>query len=150
MNIRNAKLEDFEEVHNIFQEVHDLHLKNTNNIFRRKDPITKEEFEEMLKDNLFLVAEEDKILGFMNCKINSKEGRLSRPRKELEIDSIGVLEECRSKGIGTKLVNKAKELASKNECNKIVLNVWSFNKKAHDFYIANNFVDQRTIMEFNL
>ena len=45
MVIKKATMMDFEEIHTIFEEVHDLHLQKTNNVFKNTDPLTKEEFD---------------------------------------------------------------------------------------------------------
>ena len=50
MVIKKATMMDFEEIHTIFEEVHDLHLQNTNKVFKNTDPLTKEEFKLALEN----------------------------------------------------------------------------------------------------
>ena len=74
---------DFEEIHAIFEEVHDLHQQNEKKTFKKVDPFTKEEFESILEDknSFLLVAEEIKIIGFINAFINEREGRHTKHKK---------------------------------------------------------------------
>ena len=61
MSVRLAEKEDFKGVHDIFLEVHNFHKENTDNIFLDVDPITKEEFKEILDnpENILLVSDND-------------------------------------------------------------------------------------------
>lgn len=154
MVITKAKVEDFGEIHKIFQEVHDLHLAGTINVFKEIDPLTKEEFQEFLKnkDEIFLIAKDDKdkIVGFLRAVIEEREGRLTKFKKTIHIDSLGVLKKSHNKGIGSMLMEEIKKIAKKEKCDNIILDVWSFNDNALKFYKHQGFKTKRRQMEINL
>ena len=152
MVIQKATKEDFLGIHKIFQEVHDHHLNGTINTFKDIDPFTKEEFLESLKDkNTFLIiAKEKEIEGFILATIIEKEGRHTKFKKTLHINTIGTKKDSQNKGIGTLLINEIKRIAKENKCDNINLSVWSFNDNAIKFYKHIGFKNQKINMEITL
>jgi ribosomal protein S18 acetylase RimI-like enzyme len=152
MVIKKATMMDFEEIHTIFEEVHDLHLQNTNKVFKNTDPLTKEEFKLALENenSFFLVAEEIKIIGFINAFINEKEGIRTKHKKTMHIEQLGVKKTEQQRGIGSKLIEEIKNIAKENNCDNIILDVWSFNSNAKKFYKNKGFKEQRIRMTLDL
>ena len=152
MVIKKAKMMDFEEIHSIFEEVHDLHQQNEPNTFKKTDPFTKEEFKSLLQDkqNFFLIAEEIKIIGFINAFILEREGRHTKHKKTMHIEQLGVKKGEHNRGIGTKLIEEIKHIAKENNCDNIILDVWSFNDSAIKFYNKNGFKEKKIKMEIEL
>lgn len=153
MVIEKATKNDFPGIHAIFQEVHDHHLNGTINTFKDIDPFTKEEFDESIKDkNTFLlVAKEDtNIIGFILASIVEKEGRHTKFKKSLHINTLGTKKDSQNKGIGTALINEIKKIAKENKCDNINLSVWSFNENAIKFYKHAGFKNQKINMEIVL
>ena len=153
MVIEKATKNDFPGIHAIFQEVHDHHLNGTINTFKDIDPFTKEEFDESIKDkNTFLlVAKEDtNIIGFILASIVEKEGRHTKFKKSLHINTLGTKKDSQNKGIGTALINEIKKIAKENKCDNINLSVWSFTENAINFYKHAGFTNQKTNMEIVL
>ena len=152
MVIKKAKMMDFEEIHSIFEEVHDLHQQSEPNTFKKTDPFTKEEFKSLLQDkqNFFLIAEEIKIIGFINAFILEKEGRHTKPKKTMHIEQLGVKKGEHNRGIGTKLIEEIKLIAKEHNCDNIILDVWSFNDSAIKFYNKNGFKEKKIKMEIEL
>ena len=152
MVIKKATMMDFEEIHEIFQEVHDLHLNNTKNTFKNIDPFTKEEFECVLSDknSFFLIAEEIKIIGFIHAFINEREGRKTKFKRTMHIEHLGVKQTEHNRGIGSKLIEEIKSIAKDNKCDNIILDVYSFNENAIKFYKSKGFKEQRVKMEIEL
>lgn len=153
MVIEKATQKDFPGIHKIFQEVHDHHLNGTINTFKDVDPFTKEEFTEAIKSkNTFLLTakEENKILGFILATIVEKEGRHTKFKKSLHINTIGTKKDSQNKGIGTALINEIKKIAKENKCDNINLSVWSFNDNAIRFYKHIGFNNQKINMEITL
>ena len=74
MAVRVAKEEDFKGVHDVFLEVHKFHMDHTDNVFKDIDPISEDEFKEMLSipECIFLVSDNDGIDGFLNANIGEK------------------------------------------------------------------------------
>lgn len=153
MVIQKAIKDDFLGIHNIFQEVHDHHLNGTINTFKDVDPFTEEEFKEALKDkNTFLLVAKEKsnIIGFILATIVEKEGRHTKFKKSLHINTIGTKKDSQNKGIGTSLINEIKKIAKENKCDNINLSVWSFNENAIKFYKHHGFQNQKINMEITL
>ncbi len=153
MTITKAKLENYEEIHKIFQEVHNIHLLGTINTFKDIDPLTKDEYQEFLKKgDIFLIAKDDdnKIVGFARAIIEEHEGRLTKFKKTIHIDSLGVLKKNNNNGIGTSLIEEIKKIAKKEKCDNIILDVWSFNDNAIKFYKHQGFKTKKRLMEINL
>ncbi len=153
MVIKKATEKNWKEIHELFQEVHDHHLNGTINTFKDVDPFTKDEFDESIKDkNTFILVAKEKnvILGFALAQIIEKEGRHTKHKKTLHINTIGTKKDSQNKGIGTSLINKIKHIAKENKCDNINLSVWSFNDNAIKFYKHKGFQEQKITMEFSI
>ena len=153
MVIEKAKKENFLGIHEIFQEVHDHHLNGTINTFKKIDPFTEEEFLEAIKDKktfLLIAKEESNIIGFILATIIEKEGRHTKFKKTLHINTLGTKKDSQNKGIGTALINEIKKIAKENKCDNINLSVWSFNDNAIKFYKHIGFNSQKINMEITL
>lgn len=152
MVIEKAKKEDFSGIHSIFQEVHNHHLNGTINTFKNTDPFTEEEFKEALKDkNTFiLVAKDQEIVGFILATLIEKEGRHTKFKRSIHINTIGTKKSHQNNGVGTALVNEIKKIAKDKKCDNINLSVWSFNDNAIKFYKHIGFQNQKITMEINL
>lgn len=136
--IRNAKIDDFEQVHSLIMQVHSLHVKERNDIYKEANPLTLEDYKaELLKDNnIYLAAElENKVVGI--CFSNIREisnNRIMKDRRILHIEDICVDISKRRKGIGEKLYNAIIKKAKDNKVDSIELLVWGFNDDAIKFY----------------
>lgn len=64
-----------------------------------------------------------------------------RKSKYFEIEEIGVDPECRSQGIGTKLMNAAAQFAKTKGATKLYVSAYWKNKKAINFYKKNRFYE---------
>lgn len=62
-----------------------------------------------------------------------------RKSKYLEIENMGVIPNYRSKGIGSKLMEKCLEWAKKKGFDRIYVNSYLANSQAIDFYKKNGF-----------
>ena len=115
-------------------------------------PIDK--FDERMHSHKFvkLVSCDEKniVNGFMFAEIGFVGGDLTRRRKLMHIHELGIDSSNRGTGFGTELINEAIRIAKIKNCEEIILSVWSFNEKAINFYIKNNFKFQCMRMEFKL
>lgn len=99
--IRRAKPKDFKQVHKLMLQVHKLHVKERNDIYKDVDPLDLDSFKEEISnnDNIYLVAEmENKIVGI--CFLQIKEisnNKIMKDRKILHIGSICVDEKIEYK-----------------------------------------------------
>lgn len=114
--------------------------KKYNNNINEKYEVT-EWFEKVYNEkyNTIYVAKiENKIVGYIYCKINSIDNGPTLKREGL-IDGLYVEEEYRKQGIATKLMEAAKEWAKKMEIKYVFLNVLEENKNAMNLYLKNEF-----------
>lgn len=136
--IREAKKEDFEQVHELIMQVHKLHVQERSDIYKDTDPLSIDNFiEELSKDsNIYLVAEiENKVIGICFSEIKEiSDNKIMKDRKILHIVDICINEANRKNGIGKKLYDKMFEFAKEMNVDSIELMVWGFNKNAIKFY----------------
>lgn len=143
MLIRKMTEEDIKQVVEIEKECFSL-------------PWSEKSFEDSLKreDTIFLVCEQElyqtceeyaddiqkqplscipdkKILGYIGMYCSFEEG---------EITNVAVLPLARKKGVGNRLINSLKEIAKKQNLERIVLEVRVSNQPAISLYKKNSFV----------
>lgn len=152
MEITKPSINDFNEIHSIFEEVHKLHQQNRPDLFETKSHFTKEEFQNILNDSnqIFLVIKNKHIEGFIHATINNKSSNNAIHYRNLFISSFGIKKEYQNTGLGSKLIQELKKIAINQKCDNIILNVWSFNNNAITFYLKHGFKEQRKIMEIKL
>lgn len=109
--------------------------------------------DEMLKEDLIknfenlstiVILDGDVIVGYLSYKIKEKHS------KKLDVDQLVIDENHRGKGLGKKLMEEVKNIALKNDCDRIELNCWMFNKNALKMYEHIGFNRQRIIYEMPL
>lgn len=136
--IRKMKLEDYEEVKEIFYEVHNLHLKNRPDIYKNTNPLPIDIFNEFLNNKEYLnyvYIIENKVIGVLIAVIKTTlDNSILKANKICFIESLGVKKDNQHKGIGKELYNHLKEEVKVKNIDAIELNVWSFNENAIKFY----------------
>ena len=134
--IEIPKSDDFESVNKLAKKVHKLHVNWNPDLFLDVDEvISREDFENMLENKNMIVAKiQDKIVGYMTFSMKEKINPVIRYRKYLAINAICVDEKNRENGIGTKLLNYAKEIGKENDCTDLFLTVNEENKNAIKLY----------------
>jgi len=152
MNIRNAILEDYNQLNRIFKQVDDLHSNVHPEIFEQLDYDARsieyiESVIENPKSRLIVAEEEGKILGLAKADIvSAPEVDLFVKRDFIDISTIVVDEDYRGKGVGQKLLNKIYDWAKEIKVKEVELSVFSFNESAINFYEANGFQEIRKKM----
>ena len=138
LHIRKAKIEDFEDIHKLMIQVHQLHVTERNDIYKDTEPIDKNELQEELskEETKYLVAEwENRIVGICFSKIKEiSHHKMMKDRKILHIETICVDKKYKRQGIGTKLYKEISKIAIENKVDSIELMVWGFNEEAIHFY----------------
>ena len=135
--IRKATEDDFSGIHNVFMEVHKFHMDGAPGMFKDIDPLTKEELDEVLKEEgkLFLVSDNDGVIdGFLDGTIVEKTSKSTGFKRFLFVDHLGVLKATQKSGVGRMLMEEAEKFAKDNKCTMLVLDVWGFNENAIGFY----------------
>ena len=139
--IRLAVEDDLKRVQELSQKLmeYEKSLATKEYMFNLNWALTDEGYENyksnISRDELYVVCIDDKIIGYMTCWINRRLPWLAH--KTMEIGNLYVEPEYRGKGIGTVLVNKAKELCKKNEIKFLKIEVTADNKAAQEFYKNN-------------
>lgn len=153
MKIREAKIEDIEQIVIILEQISKIHYEKRPDIFKKKskNEIRKNTIE-MLKDKKrkIIVAADDtlKIYGLIIYNIKEVKEHINlRDFKVLWIEELGVDESYRKNGIGKMLMKKVEEDAKILDCKRIELNCWDFNNNAISFYERFGMRTQRRIME---
>lgn len=136
MIIEIPKKEDYQNVNDLAYQVHELHVRWRPDLFTSVDNvINKENYNEMIDNKQIYIAKLDsEIVGYMIINIKEKENHAMRYRKQLDIEAMCVDEKYRGKGIGTSLLNYAKEIAINNNCTDMYLTVNEENTNAIKTY----------------
>ena len=136
--IREMLLEDYEEVKELFYEVHNLHLENRPDIYIDGNPLPLKYFEELLndKENLnYVYILDNKVVGVLTADIKTTmDNYIIKSRRVCFIESLGVKENYQHQGIGRKLYEYLKNEVKSKNIDAIELNVWGFNENAIRFY----------------
>jgi len=141
MIIRNLKIEDFDEVNNLFMQLHNLHAEQRPDIYRKMEKPTASkawDYEASIADhNIMIGAEIDgKIVGFCILQVYKTENKnqIKTQRTFAYVEEIAVDENYRRKGIATALYQEGVKRAKEKGATSLELMVWKFNSDAIRFY----------------
>ena len=152
--VRHAVINDVEKIMPLLSSVAQLHGDNRKDIFRVPTlHYSESEIRNFIENgelNIFVsISETGEITGVLICKLQVRQNHsVLLDSKTLWIEDTCVGEAYRKKGYGKMLIEYAKKFAKDNECSRMELNVWSFNKEAYDFYEKQGMVEQRSVMEY--
>lgn len=147
IKIREATLDDVNNgLLEIFIEGYRYHQNGRPDIFSN---VTDEELKNDLIGNFerlstIVILEDDTIVGYLSYKTKKHH------TKKLDVDQLIISENHRNKGYGKMLMNKAKEIAKIENCDRIELNCWMFNENALNMYEHIGYTKQRIMYEMNL
>ncbi|HKL44068.1 MAG TPA: GNAT family N-acetyltransferase [Candidatus Absconditabacterales bacterium] len=112
---------------------------------------TKYYQDKIINDNccVLVAVVDDNIIGYLCGGITKGEEYRNLPIVA-ELENIFVLNDFRSKGIGTKLYNKFIEWCKIKKVGKLKVEASVKNKLAIEFYRKNNFKDYTLILEADL
>jgi len=153
MNVRRATTSDLDSLVTLGLLVHALHLDARDDEFRElSSNEVMASFETALNDEkqaVMLACENDKALGYLLLRIIERpENPFQKARTIFYIDQLSVLEQNRKQGVGRMLMEAAKDFADERGCNRLLLDVWAFNKKALRFFISQGFESVKLMMEY--
>jgi GNAT superfamily N-acetyltransferase len=140
MNIRTATSQDSLLLSSLCQNVQSLHAKHHPDIFKTppSEDFAVAFFDEILADTnvtAFIAEENGQAVGYILSKlIERPENPFIFPMRYLLIDQISVRPTKQGDGIGTALMKQAEKHAKELGVNKIQLDSWGFNTKAHVFF----------------
>ena len=151
--IRKAAIADIDKAAEIFEQLHNIHVKARPDSFLT---VPIEFFRNRLEwyiteDNAeLLVSDENGINAFAAVKVFDVNAEEKSPRRLCYVDCFAVDENCRRQGVGRRLMEHIGEFARENNCTSIQLGVAAFNKQAHKFYQEVGFTARTFIMEQKL
>ena len=145
--IREVEQKDIDNgLLDVYIEGYNHHHNGRPDIFLK---LSDEQLRKDLTENLdrlstIVYIDNDRVVGYLSYVIKK------RHTKKLDVDQLVVKEEYRGHGIGKKLMEKAREIATEEDCDRIELNCWMFNDSALAMYEHIGFDKQRIMFEMKL
>ncbi len=97
---------------------------------------------------VFAAEDNGEVVGFIHVKLlASKDIPCLRPEINVYIQDMVVSEKCRNKGIGTQLIETAKEYGRKNGASFVRTQVFPMNEDGLRFYRRNGFAETMITIE---
>jgi len=140
MNIRRAVSTDSSLLSALCTDVQSLHAEHHPDLFKMPDgeDFALSFFDQMLSDSMifiYIAEEAGGAAGYILCKIVERpENPFTFSSRYLHVDQISVRPGSRGRGIGTALIEQAETLARELSMDKVQLDSWDFNIKAHSFF----------------
>ena len=150
IRIRNAITNDYGSVIKIISQVQDMHVEWRPDIYKYNDNlITKEEFEKLVENNTFFVAENEnkKIVGVLEIIFRHIESPAHVTRDVIFIDTMAVDEKYRGLGVGHKMFEFLKMMKIEKNMDGIELQVNARNRAAYEMYKKYGFTEKSINME---
>lgn len=152
IKIRKAKLDDIKDLQEfMFHLMTDelIHYMPTNKVSWAKSKKCQEYFTNRVQkpNELAIIAElEGEKIGYLSAYIHGPLHYRTEPKFGI-LGDMFVLEEHRSRKIGTKLITEFKKWAKKKGAKIMRVESYSANKKALKFYRSHGFEDSSVILE---
>ena len=155
MEIRLATKNEIPGMINLLQQVGEVHHQIRPDLFRGgAQKYSEADLEDLLKDPshpIFGALEEGTLLGYCFCIIEEVTGNpVLCDTKTCYIDDLCVDENCRGRGIATKLYDHVCSYARSIGCGSVTLNVWCGNDSAMKFYESRGMKPRKIYMEASL
>lgn len=131
-----AREADWEAVHRLSLQIHDLHVNWRPDIFcHTEEPYPRDAFLEDIANRLVYVAKlEDAVVGYVVLSVFNKGGPGTVEKRMMRLDSICVDQTLRCQGIGKTMVADVRALARAFRCRELLLGVHPENDGAVAFY----------------
>jgi diamine N-acetyltransferase len=154
IHIREATKSDYEVVHHIQKQVHEIHTKKRPDHYKMADTtLDKDYFNNLIdgENTKVFLLEEHKPVAYTIITIKKTEERpILIPKKVVYMDDFGVDRKYRGKGLGKGFFEKILEFAKNIEADSLELGVWEFNENAIKFYESMNLKTKMRRMEIEL
>ena len=147
--VRLPRLQDYERVSKIMDQVQQLHVEWRPDVYKPASPlITMDMFEAILKDENWYVAEADGVVvGVLELMKRHVESPAQVMKDVLFISTMAVDEKYRGKGIGHLFFEKVKRLKQEKGYDTIGLQVNAKNRLAYEMYRKYGFTEKSINME---
>lgn len=151
--IRLAQQKDIPKIGDLLNQVDLVHHQGRPDLFKIGRKYTDDQLKELLQDPtrpiLVSVDDSDQVEGYCFCILQQHiNDNVLTDIKTLYIDDLCIDQDKRGNHIGKRLYEAAQQLAQKEGCYNITLNVWSCNPSALRFYEACGMVPQKIGMEW--
>lgn len=146
MKLRLANKQDLPQLKTMYKDI--VENMNKNKITIWDDVYPSIFFESDILNKQLYVLEDDSVIvsAFCLCDDNIDSIQWKEPAaKALYIQRLGVNVLYMQKGIGSKTLDEAKEIARKLNCNYLRLLVVDFNYPAINLYLKNGFVKKEGV-----
>lgn len=154
MEFRNATIDDYPIVANLFYQIFEKHLHARTDIYHDGNPLSKEVYEQFMADEnqfVLLCTIDDAAAGMCHYKlIDVPETSIMNHRSIVYIEDFCVDKEFRRKGVGTALIQSVMNHAKELKADVVELVVWTLNKEAEEFYRSIGLQPKNTRMEYIL
>jgi ribosomal protein S18 acetylase RimI-like enzyme len=140
VSIREANLQDYEELCEVIAEADDLHREAIPRMFRAPEgPARPKEYVRSIITNenaiLMVAQSEEEIVGLVKVDVRqAPDIPLMVPRRYATIGTLVVRRRYRRLGVGRALMEAAQRWAQGQGASEVELTVWEFNTAAIDFY----------------
>ena len=147
--VRLPRLQDYERVSKIMDQVQQLHVEWRPDVYKPASPlITMDMFEAILKDENWYVAEADGVVvGVLELMKRHVESPAQVMKDVLFISTMAVDEKYRGKVIGHLFFEKVKRLKQEKGYDTIELQVNAKNRRAYEMYRKYGFTEKSINME---
>jgi ribosomal protein S18 acetylase RimI-like enzyme len=139
MNIREATKSDYDNVHHIQKQVHEIHTNARPDQYRMAQAtLDKMYFEGLIESEsskVILLEQDERVVAYTILNIKQPTQRpIIVPNMIVFMDDFGVDEPYKGKGIGEKLFTWVVNFANEVGASSLELAAWGFNEDAIKFY----------------
>ncbi|UTE76677.1 GNAT family N-acetyltransferase [Rossellomorea sp. KS-H15a] len=153
-HIREATKNDYDAVHRIQRQVHEMHTKERPDHYKMADTTLDQDYFNNLVDGentkVFLLEEVQPIAYTILTIKNAAERPILIPKKVVYMDDFGVDQTFRGRGLGKRFFGEVVEYAKTIGADSLELGVWEFNENAIKFYESMNLKTKSRMMEIRL
>lgn len=147
--IRDAVLQDYDQVEQIMKQVHALHVGWRPDIYRDVETVmSRALFTELVcRGTLLAAIAEDRVIGLAAFQERRISGGPVVPRSTLFVDDLAVLEGFRGRGVGRALLDRITQIARKRNLDGVELQVNARNIDAMQMYKNYGFTEKSVNLE---
>ena len=136
LKIIQPTIDEWSKINELAKQVHKLHINWNSELFLDlEEVISMERLNKLLEtDSIYVAKVNGEIVGYIIIDIKEKDNGFMRYRKLLSIDTLCIDEDFRGQGIGTKILEFAKNIAKEENCTDMHLTVNPNNENAIKVY----------------
>jgi len=156
MNIRQATIDDAKTIAELNTHVQAVHRDALPDMFR--PPLVDEDIIALYAERIdsedaatYIAEDEGQPIGYLYAQVHHRpENPYSYERHYILVDAMSVNPDYYGTGAADMLMQSAKDFAQEHGMNKIVLDVWDFNRRAKRFYEKQGFTTYNHRMQLML